>query len=385
MMIFKLALKNLLGAGLRTWLIVAVLSFAFVIIIFYNGMIDGWNHQARTDTINWEVGNGQVWHEAYDPYDPFTLTDAHGKIPTDSDPQQIVPELITQATIYPQGRMLSINLKGIPANQKLLELPTDQLISQNGDTPALIGKKMASSTKLEVGDQVLVRWRDKNGTFDAKEVRIAAIFDADVPTIDKGQVWLALNDLQEMTGLEGEATLLVTGDAYQHSETDGWEYKDLGFLLAELDAIIQSKKGSGSIMYILLLGIALLAIFDTQVLSVFRRQKEIGTLIALGMTRSQVVSLFTVEGGANSLLAAIVGAIYGIPLFAWLSKAGIPMPASNVDAGIAIAEKIYPVYGLALVIGTTLLVVIASTIVSYLPSRKIAFMNPVDALKGKIS
>ena len=33
-------------------------------------------------------------------------------------------------------------------------------------------------------------------------------------------------------------------------------------------------------MYGLLLNIALLAIFDTQVLSIFRRQKEIGTYIA---------------------------------------------------------------------------------------------------------
>ncbi|MEM7369576.1 MAG: FtsX-like permease family protein [Bacteroidota bacterium] len=385
MMIFKLAMKNLLGAGLRTWLIVAVLSFAFVIIIFYNGMIDGWNEQARNDTIAWEIGQGQLWHQAYDPYDPFTLQDAHGNIPTDVHPEQLVPELITQATIYPSGRMLPINMKGIPANQKILALPTDKLVSENGDIPILIGKRMAKSTKLQVGDQVLVRWRDTNGTFDALQVRVAAIFEADVPTIDKGQVWLDLAQLQEMTGMPNEATLLVTGEGYQHQETEGWAHKDHAFLLAELDAIIQSKKGSGSIMYVLLLGIALLAIFDTQVLSVFRRQKEIGTLIALGMTRSQVVSLFTIEGGANSLLAAIVGAIYGIPLFVWLTKVGIPMPSANQDIGIAIAEKIFPTYGLGLVVGTTLLVVIASTVVSYMPSRKIAHMNPVEALKGKIS
>ena len=45
MLSLKLAFKNLLGAGLRTWLNVLALSFAFVLIIFYNGMIDGWNRQ----------------------------------------------------------------------------------------------------------------------------------------------------------------------------------------------------------------------------------------------------------------------------------------------------------------------------------------------------
>ena len=62
MLAFKLAFKNLMGAGLRTWLNVSVLSFAFVIIVFYNGMIDGWNRQSRIDTSEWETGNGQFWH-----------------------------------------------------------------------------------------------------------------------------------------------------------------------------------------------------------------------------------------------------------------------------------------------------------------------------------
>ncbi|MDY0344399.1 MAG: hypothetical protein RBR28_12555, partial [Lentimicrobium sp.] len=78
---FQLAYKNLMGAGLRTWLNVIVLSFAFVLIIFFNGLIDGWNQQASIDGIEWEYGHGQLRHEDYDPMDPFTLQDAHGILP----------------------------------------------------------------------------------------------------------------------------------------------------------------------------------------------------------------------------------------------------------------------------------------------------------------
>ena len=52
--------------------------------------------------------------------------------------------------------------------------------------------------------------------------------------------------------------------------------------------------------------------------------------------------------------------------------------------GIIMAERIFPVYGAALILGTILIVVISATIVSFLPARKIARMNPVEALKGKI-
>ena len=56
---------------------------------------------------------------------------------------------------------------------------------------------MAESTKLKVGDNVLVRWRDKNGTFDATNIKIAAIFNCDVPSVDNGQMYISLNVLQK--------------------------------------------------------------------------------------------------------------------------------------------------------------------------------------------
>ena len=129
--------------------------------------------------------------------------------------------------------------------------------------------------------------------------------------------------------------------------------------------------------------IALLAVFDTQILSIFRRQKEIGTYIALGMTRSRVVRLFTIEGSMYSILALIVGSIYGIPFFMYLAQVGFAVPPADQKMGIAIAEVIFPIYGIKLVVSTILLVVISATIVSYLPARKIAKLNPVLALKGK--
>jgi ABC-type antimicrobial peptide transport system permease subunit len=152
-----------------------------------------------------------------------------------------------------------------------------------------------------------------------------------------------------------------------------------------MDKIIQTKKAGGTIIEGLLLIIALIAIFDTQVLSIFRRQKEIGTYIALGMTRSQVVGIFTVEGAAHSILAALLGAVYGIPLFMLINKSGIPMGlAKDINTDLPIAEAIYPYYSLQLIIITIILVVISATIVSYMPARRISKMQPTDALKGKL-
>lgn len=377
----KLAVKNLIGAGLRTWLNVGVLSFAFIIILFYNGWIDGWNMQARTDTIEWEYAHGHLRHADYDPFDPFTITDAHGEFP---NTEGLEPLLIRQASIYPEGRMISVQLKGIRPSQSLVQLPTKALQLTDGTIPAIIGDAMSRSSGLGIGDQVLIRWRDVHGAFDASSITITEVFENNVGTIDVGQVYIPIETLWSMTDMPNEATYYLASEEYEHTPIDGWTFESQKELLSELDAIIQAKKAGGSVMQLLLLGIALLAIFDTQVLSVFRRQKEIGTYISLGMTRRQVVGIFTVEGAMNAVFAAVVGAAYGIPLLGFAAKKGIAMPMSTEDAGLAIADRIYPVFGLGLIVGTVIIVIVSATIVSYMPSRRIAKMDPVQALKGKV-
>jgi ABC-type antimicrobial peptide transport system permease subunit len=63
---------------------------------------------------------------------------------------------------------------------------------------------------------------------------------------------------------------------------------------------------------------------------------------------------------------------------------GIAIPVKSSDYGIAMAEKLYPVYSLGLIAGTVFIVMLVTTIVSYWPSRKIARLNPTEALRGRM-
>jgi ABC-type antimicrobial peptide transport system permease subunit len=65
-------------------------------------------------------------------------------------------------------------------------------------------------------------------------------------------------------------------------------------------------------------------------------------------------------------------------------KTGIGMPEGTDEFGLAAAERIWPYYSVALILASIIIVMIATTVVSYMPSRKIAKMNPNDAIRGKI-
>ncbi len=386
MLALKLAYRNLVGGGLRTCLNVLILSFSFLVIIWHRGLMLGWDRQARTDTINQQVGGGQYWHENYDPFDPLALTEAHGIIPEKlQSKEKYLPILVAQATIYPEGRVQSVLLKGIEPSQKILAIPTEHLELNIEEIPVILGSRMAKNSKLKLNDFVTVRWRDAKGIFDAADAKVAHIFTTDVPIIDMGQIYLPLQKLQEMMQLRGEATIIVVNQETTIAhDVPPWLFKDHSILLKDLDEYLKMGTIEGIIMWFILLLLAWIAIFDTQVLSIFRRQKEIGTDIALGMTRGQVIRVFTVEGTMYGILAAILAAIYGTPLLYYQAVNGYAIPEGTGEMGIAISDVMYPYFSFGLVFGTAFVVLLTTAIVSYLPARRISKMNPTDAIRGKL-
>lgn len=242
----KLAWRNLMGADLRTWLSVIVLSISYVIIIFQNGLLDGWNQQAITDMTNWEVGGGQYWHQNYDPYDAFSFEESRASLPQDIaalSADKATSILIAQATIYPHGRMQNVVLKGIDPDQKVVSIPSAQLYTDIQEIPVLIGTRMAKNAKLQLGDFFIIRWRDAHGTFDAADAKVVGLMKTNVPSIDQGQIWLPLERLQRMMQLPGKATIIVMAQSVgMLGLQKGWKFRDPAYLTKDHAAMIEMKK-----------------------------------------------------------------------------------------------------------------------------------------------
>ena len=388
-MLFKIALKNLLGAKLRTFLNVFVTSISFFMIIFMTGLYDGMRQHAKQVTIDTEIAGGAYWHPMYDPLDPMSFENSHSKLPAYIDAlvkeKRAVPILVSQAAIYPNGRIMPIIMKGIDPSQNIVNMPTETL-SKNRDVniPVLVGKGMANNAKLKIGDSFTIRWLDSDGTYDADEGTVVHIMDTENFKLDIGHIWIPIKKAQEMLTMEDEVTYVAYSKNEIKLNNSGlWIHRDVNYLIQDIEAAIEADKPSIQIMFAILLSLAAMGIFNAQVLSIFRRGKEIGTLMALGMTRSRVVGLFTMEGGINAILASLLTIFpFGLILW-WTANHGIPLPMDYTEMGFMIAKQLIPIYSLGLIITTTILVFSIVLIVSYLPSRRIARMKPTDALRGK--
>ena len=388
-MLLKIALKNLLGARLRTFLNVLVTSISFFLIIFITGLYDGMRQHAKQVTIDTEVAGGAYWHPKYDPMDPMLFEDAHSILPSEIDfliqEKKAVAVLVSQAAIYPNGRIMPVVMKGIDPAQSIVNMPTGSL-SQNKDIniPVLIGKGMANNAKLNIGDSFTIRWLDSDGTYDADEGTVVHIMDTENFKLDIGHIWIPINKAQEMLAMKNEVTYVAYKEGLAKVKGPGdWIHRDVEYLIQDIEAAIEADKPGNQIMFAILLALAAMGIFNAQVLSIFRRGKEIGTLMALGMTRSGVVGLFTLEGSINAILAAVLTVFpFGVILW-WTAKYGVPMPIDYSEMGFMIAKRLVPVYSLGLIFTTTVLIFTIVLVVSYLPSKRISRMKPTEALRGK--
>ena len=392
-MLFKIAIKNLLGARLRTWLNVFVTAISFFMIIFVSAMYDGMREHAMQVSIDTEIAGGAYWHPKYDPMDPMTFEDAHSVPPVAVqalvDHEKAVPVLVSQASIYPNGRIMPVIMKGISPEQTIVNMPTQKLVT-NDETaiPVMIGTGMAKDAKLEVGDSFTIRWLDADRTYDADEGTVVHIMETENFKLDLGHIWVPLEKAQTMLAMEEEATYVTFAkDVSPIDENGDWIPRDVKYLIRDMEALIEADEPNAAIMYIILLALAAMGIFNAQVLSIFRRGKEIGTLMALGMTRSRVVGLFTLEGGLNAFLAVIMTVVLFGPVLWYFGAYGINMGIdySEGQMGLIMAKRLIPVYSIGLVLTTTIIVSIIVLIVSYLPSRSIAKMRPTDALRGKVT
>jgi ABC-type lipoprotein release transport system permease subunit len=352
-------------------------------------MYDGMREHAKNITIETEVAGGTYWHPEYDPMDPRTFEDSHSIIPTKIkklvDQKQAFAVLVSQASIYPNGRIMPVIIKGIIPEQKIVDVPTNVLTDHDDITiPVLIGSGMAKNANLQVGDSFIIRWLDADRTYDADEGTIVHIMETENFKLDLGHIWIPLTKAQSMLAMENEATYVTYAKKLPMIKDSGrWIHHDVNYMIRDMEALIKADEPGAQVMYSILLALAAMGIFNAQVLSIFRRGREIGTLMALGMNRSRVVGLFTLEGGLNAFLAGIIALVLFGPVLFYFSTNGIPLPMDYTEMGMLVAKTLIPVYSIGLIISTTILISIIVLVVSYIPSRKITKMKPTDALQGK--
>ncbi len=200
------------------------------------------------------------------------------------------------------------------------------------------------------------------------------------PRVDEGVAWLRLDHLRQITQRPIEITWVVVKNNL--GEVKGLEFLDVNYLMRDLLTLLKYDRRNTRILWIILLLLAGISVFNTQYLNIFKRQKEIGTLLAMGMTPSRVVKLFTLEGSLAAFGAVVMTALLGVPFFAWFQTVGFDVSHLS-ETGIPVRENIFLVFRPGEIALSVFITISLMILVAWWPVRRISRLDPTLALRGR--
>ena len=382
-----IANKNFYRQGLRAFLNVLVTALSIVALIFMLSLLNGFQAQATRNLVSTDVGGGHYRVPGFDILTPTKWGDLTMPVPEVLDGLLVRDKaevLVQQGQLYPNRRLYPVQLRGIAMDQSLLNLPLAGLKSfedKPGEViPAVVGVKMARKAHLEKGDTVVLKWRDKGGAVDARDVLIVDVGDIVNPRIDDGVVWLRLDHLRSMTDREGEVSWVAVREYL--GQVQGFEFQGIEMLMADLLAMLRQDRINSKILWGILMVLVCTSVFNTQILNIFKRQKEIGTLMALGMEPQWIVRIFTLEGVIAALWALGLAVVLGVPFFIWFQGVGFDVTHLS-EASFPVRETVYPDYQPREILVSVFIVMSLIILSAWVPVKKITRLDPTLALRGR--
>ena len=393
----KLAIRHLLSHPGQTALLMAGVALGVGVFIFMSALIGGLATLLTLRTV------GSIPHIVLEmpDRDPATLSpNAHKQVVRQKDLsrrdqiaiwQPVIP-IIEQTSgvtaVSPQIRgsafvergqtVAPVGVIGVMPG-KLSDIADIEaaIVDGSSDLPAdgiLIGSRLARDLGLRVGQ--VIRLSSDRGR--ARSFRIGGIFTLGIASADRQAVYMnfttarALYDLS--TGISRiEIKVEPAIDAADISErlqrstglkTTAWT-EDNAQLFEGLDA----QARTGTIIKAFSLVTIIVGIASAMLLSIVRRQSEIGIMRAMGASNGLVTSIFVLEGTLIGFIGAIVGAVT-----AWFALLPLP-PVTEVGSGGLPIDRQQGDFLLAITLTT-----LAATLASILPARRAARIDPVEAI-----
>lgn len=405
--IFLLALRNLTRHLRRSTVAIGAVVFGISALLLANGFIQHIFHDFREATIKSHFGHLQIVKPGYfeagkanpsrflfpDDLEQnlsvnFTLLDDAHPIKT------IVPRLSFSGLISHGDATLSFIGEGVDPQEQVyfgnaLKISTGSNLSADHPDHLIMGEGLARNLGITAGDRIVLLVNTATGGINAVEMTIGGLFSTVTKSYDDSALRLPISTAQQLLRTQGaHSWVVLLNDTHQTNAAlaalrntlsqDRFEIVPW-YQLADFynKTTVLFTKQVQAIKLIIAL-IILLGISNTMTMNVMERTGEIGTAMALGVKKFDILRQFLCEGALIGGIGGALGVLIGWLLATIISSIGIPMPPPPGMARGYIGEILLTsnmvLEALALAILTTL-------IASIYPAWKASRMQIVDALR----
>lgn len=428
MFLFRYALRNLLRHRIRTALTTLAVSLAVGMVLIGATFIAGLGESVMTEftrmTGHVRLRNAQYEKESrFEPLEYSVkgwrgLRDKLLALPgvkrvqarlsfrvllQYTDESTIVPESagipedkLTDEQIYGRQVIEFAPALGVEpesertANNLDQKLSAGRWFSAEGAGEMLIGAELAHRLGVKPGDKLLLLSM-RQGMTDAL-LTVAGIFD----TGNKMQnrfCYVPIGAAEQLLRVPDEASeLLVFGKSYRDADplarmllssglVDGLEVKkwnEIGIfrLITTIFTFIISLMLSAIII------VASVGLLNTMLMTVLERQREIGVLLAMGLSRGRVVGVFLLEALLFGVAGCLVGGLLGVAGSLYFVEHGINLGSQATrNLPFAVNQTIYGVLTAGSVVTSVGIGLVVAVLGALWPALRASSIQPIEAMR----
>jgi putative ABC transport system permease protein len=391
------------------------IGMGLMLAIFLRGLLSGLDKQIIDGFIKLQSGHFQIHAKGY--------SDKARLLPLDisiEEPKKIIDEIIDIPEIdgiasrIRFGGLVSsgINSFGVlgigiqPSAEEKVSILLQKVSEGNKlgdkDEYALIGKKLAEDLNLKVGSMLIIVANTIYGAMNAIELEVKGIIDSGSPQYDASVVFMTIKDAQRLLDMENRITDLVISiketkktDTVLASIARKLGIASIAGKLSNYEVEIQSWKEMGeslwrtgrlrdrffTIVYLVVILVAVMGVINTMLMSVTERTREIGTIMAIGTTQKEVLTLFLLEGLVLGIMGGLLGSFSGGLLVQYFATFGISLKGTTALSQTAVGEAIYAQFSWSQIVISFIVAQIIAVLSASYPAYIASKQEPVEALR----
>lgn len=401
----RLAWRNLWRHRRRTLIIVVAMGLGLALMMFYDGLVAGFDQAIYGNAIKVLGGNLQVHAVGY--RESASLTPL---LPLAED-QQIVEQARAHPRVEAAARRLvtaglasnregafAVNILGVETQiEATINFAWKNVIDgrplQDGDQDVVfIGKGLAQAMGVKAGDRITLVGRAPRDQMRRRTLTVVGIYSLGLPEVEKRTVYIPLPEAQMLYDLRGQVTEIaiflkqlgeeeiVKADlaaSFPNVEIDTWHT-----YFPELETTLSTKTAVMNVFSVIILLIAAIGVLNLLLMAVYERQREIGILASLGFRPRQISLLFILEGVLYGVCGVVAGLALGLTINGVLRLVGLDFTAyaTVTEYMTLVGGRIYPSWGLDQFLPRALTVAVIATLASFYPAREAAQREPAIAL-----
>jgi len=271
------------------------------------------------------------------------------KFESDSRVIQIIPRLESFALASSGESTKGVAVIGVSPEKedkmtKIRSYMQEGEFIDDDDKAILVAADLAKFLKIKVGDTLVLFSSGYHGQTAAGLYPVKGILKLPTPEMNRGTVYLPIDEAQSFFSTEDQLTALVF-DLHNIDDVKGMEelvknsldndqYEVMGWEIMnkELLQMIESDNAGGVIMVAILYMVIAFGIFGTVLMMTNERIREFSVMISIGMQKKKLALVVVIELFFLTILAIIAGILISLPVMIYYVYNPIKFTGEALDA-----------------------------------------------------